>query len=138
MFDSRDVVLAFQAGEYEDGIARNSTFAEGDWNGDREFDSMDLVLALQRGKYVPSSVPLVSPATDQRQRSKESAVEIESQTNPAALNSLVRPHQSMDLDTIPGVFAELTGTNSLGDFEVEESEFDLLAEGIVGRARMVV
>ncbi|MCA9216345.1 MAG: dockerin type I repeat-containing protein, partial [Planctomycetales bacterium] len=31
-FNSSDLVTVFAAGEYEDGIARNSTWAEGDWN----------------------------------------------------------------------------------------------------------
>jgi hypothetical protein len=66
-FDSGDLVLAFQggrfvdasdwrsdwlnlaqqAGEYEDGIANNSIFEEGDWNGDGDFDSHDMVMAFQ-------------------------------------------------------------------------------------------
>ena len=45
-FDSSDLVLVFQAGEYEDGVTGNSTFVEGDWNLDGDFDSTDLVFAL--------------------------------------------------------------------------------------------
>lgn len=52
IFSSKDLVAIFQAGEYEDGIPSNSTFDEGDWNGDGEFDSADLILALQFGDYV--------------------------------------------------------------------------------------
>ena len=44
VFDSADMVQAFQAGEYEDALPGNSTFAEGDWNGDHEFESSDMVL----------------------------------------------------------------------------------------------
>ena len=50
-FDSADLVTVFQAGEYEDGIMVNSTWASGDWNGDRDFDSSDLVKAFQEGAY---------------------------------------------------------------------------------------
>ncbi len=50
-FNSSDFVAVFQRGEYEDDIADNSTWAEGDWNGDREFDSADFVLAFQSGGY---------------------------------------------------------------------------------------
>ena len=50
-FDSADLVLALQAGEYEDGLSQNSTWEEGDWNGDGEFDSSDLVFALAAGLY---------------------------------------------------------------------------------------
>lgn len=52
VFDSSDLVSVFIAGEYEDPIARNSTFATGDWNGDGEFNSSDLVLAFRHGEYV--------------------------------------------------------------------------------------
>lgn len=45
-FDSRDLMLVLQANEYQDDIQHNSTWAEGDWNGDREFDRLDLVSAL--------------------------------------------------------------------------------------------
>jgi hypothetical protein len=51
VFNSSDLVLVFQAGKYEDGLARNAAFAEGDWNGNHEFDSADLVFALQFGHY---------------------------------------------------------------------------------------
>ncbi|MCA9221541.1 MAG: PEP-CTERM sorting domain-containing protein, partial [Planctomycetales bacterium] len=51
VFDSSDFVFVFQKGEYEDGVANNSTWATGDWNGDTEFDSSDFVAAFQRGGY---------------------------------------------------------------------------------------
>jgi hypothetical protein len=46
-FDSTDLVLAWQAGHYEDGISGNASFNTGDWNADGEFDTRDLVLAFQ-------------------------------------------------------------------------------------------
>lgn len=52
VFDSKDLVQVFQHGEFEDGIYRNSIFANGDWNGDREFDSKDLLFAVQAGLYI--------------------------------------------------------------------------------------
>jgi hypothetical protein len=55
IFNSSDLIVVFQAGEYEDGIAGNSTFEEGDWNRDGDFDSADLVLAFQKGNYVSAS-----------------------------------------------------------------------------------
>jgi hypothetical protein len=51
LFNSSDLVLLFQLGQYEDGVLHNSGFDEGDWNGDGEFDSSDLVLAFQAGSY---------------------------------------------------------------------------------------
>jgi hypothetical protein len=40
--------------EYEDGIAGNSTWVEGDFNGDRECTSEDFVMALQHSVYEPT------------------------------------------------------------------------------------
>ena len=50
-FNSLDIVSLLQAGEYEDGLWRNSTWSTGDWNADGEFDRADLILALQDGGY---------------------------------------------------------------------------------------
>ena len=50
-FNSADLVNVFVAGEYEDAIGGNSTWATGDWSGNGEFDSADLVLAFQDGGY---------------------------------------------------------------------------------------
>ena len=54
----------FKAGKYEDGVDRNSTFDEGDWNGDGEFDSSDLLLAFKAGTYLRSSFVVDSLFTD--------------------------------------------------------------------------
>ena len=58
-FNSHDMVQVFQAGQYEDGVDLNSSWATGDWNGDREFDSGDLVLAFQSGGYEQGVRPAV-------------------------------------------------------------------------------
>ena len=50
-FNSSDLVLVFQAGEYEDNEGGNSTFGEGDWNGDGDFTTADLVYAFQKASY---------------------------------------------------------------------------------------
>jgi hypothetical protein len=50
-FNSSDLVLIFQEGQYEDDRPGNSTWRSGDWNGDSEFDSGDLVTAFQGGVY---------------------------------------------------------------------------------------
>ncbi|MEZ6118346.1 MAG: FG-GAP-like repeat-containing protein [Pirellulaceae bacterium] len=54
-FNSSDLVHVFEAGEYEDDIAGNSTWQTGDWNGDGDFDSSDLVFALQFAGYEASA-----------------------------------------------------------------------------------
>jgi hypothetical protein len=56
VFNSRDLVVIFQAGEYEDAALGNSTWAEGDWNCDGDFTTADLVLAFQRGGYVAAAM----------------------------------------------------------------------------------
>jgi endoglucanase len=50
-FNSADLVTVLVAGEYEDTIAGNSGWAEGDWDGDGEFTSSDLIAALTGGGY---------------------------------------------------------------------------------------
>ena len=50
-FNSNDLVLVFQAGEYEDPVALNSVWSRGDWNGDGECDSNDLIWSFQAGGY---------------------------------------------------------------------------------------
>ena len=52
LFNSADLVVVFQAGEYQDGVALNSSYETGDWNGDGEFDSSDFVFAFQKGGYL--------------------------------------------------------------------------------------
>ncbi len=54
-FDSSDLVLVFQIGQYEDGIPQNSTFEDGDWNRNGDFDSTDFVFAFQQGTYVAAA-----------------------------------------------------------------------------------
>jgi predicted outer membrane repeat protein len=62
VFNSSDLVIVFQAGQYEDGIPRNSRWSTGDWNCDREFNSSDMVMAFQAGGYVAAASPAAPPA----------------------------------------------------------------------------
>ncbi len=50
-FTTADIVQILQGGEYEDGIALNSGWAEGDFNGDGEFNSADIVYIFDVGCY---------------------------------------------------------------------------------------
>ncbi|MCA9215523.1 MAG: CotH kinase family protein [Planctomycetales bacterium] len=52
IFDSKDLVLIFQASQYEDAIEDNSTWETGDWDGDGDFNTRDLVFAFMNSKYV--------------------------------------------------------------------------------------
>ncbi len=59
-FDSADLIQVFQAGQYDDGIFGNSTWAQGDWNCDGEFDTSDLIKAFQQGGYVSKLLPALA------------------------------------------------------------------------------
>lgn len=71
LFHSDDLEQVLQAGQYEDSISGNSSWATGDWQGDGDFTSADIVKAFQDGGYergpraisaaIPEpSVPLLS------------------------------------------------------------------------------
>ena len=45
-FGTGDLVTVFAAGEYEDAIAGNSGFEEGDWDGNGDFQTGDLIFAF--------------------------------------------------------------------------------------------
>ncbi|MCA9215195.1 MAG: hypothetical protein KDB27_19140 [Planctomycetales bacterium] len=45
-FNSGDFVAVFTAGEFEDAVDGNSTWATGDWNGDGDFTTTDFVIAF--------------------------------------------------------------------------------------------
>ena len=48
VFNSGDLTVIFQHGEYEDATAGNSTWSEGDWDCDGDFTTRDFVLAFQQ------------------------------------------------------------------------------------------
>lgn len=63
-FNTSDFVQVFQRGEYEDTIASNSGWDEGDWDGDGDFGSGDLVFAFQAGGFETgprAAVPVPEP-----------------------------------------------------------------------------
>jgi hypothetical protein len=53
VFDSTDLVAAFQAGQFENGAAGRATWATGDWNCDGHFTTTDLVMAFAAAAYKP-------------------------------------------------------------------------------------
>ena len=66
VFDSSDLVHLFQINQYEDQVARNSTWTTGDWNGDQEFTSADFVFAQQHARparVAAQAVPEPTPST---------------------------------------------------------------------------
>ena len=56
-FGTADLVLVFQASQYEDAIEGNSTWATGDWNCDGDFSTVDLVFVFQNGIYDSGAAP---------------------------------------------------------------------------------
>lgn len=56
VFNSSDLILVFQAGQYEDAVAGNSGWAQGDWNCDGDFNTSDMILAFQAGSYSSAAV----------------------------------------------------------------------------------
>ena len=50
-FNSSDLVLVFNADEYEDDVSGASIWYSGDWSGDGDFTTADLVFAFQDGGY---------------------------------------------------------------------------------------
>lgn len=69
VYSPSDLVLVFQAGEYDDAVVGNSTWADGDWNCDGEFSSSDIVLAFMRGTYrtPPPAAAMVATGATTRQ-----------------------------------------------------------------------
>ena len=61
VFNLTDLIDVLANGEYEDSIAGNSTWSEGDWTNDNEFDSGDLVVALASGGYVAGAAAAAVP-----------------------------------------------------------------------------
>lgn len=59
LFNSLDLILVFQAGQYEDGVTGNSGWSNGDWDGDGEFNSADFLIAFQAGEYERTSATAV-------------------------------------------------------------------------------
>lgn len=54
MFDQQDLVWVFAGGKYEDDVADNASYEDGDWDGDGDFTSQDLVFAFTQGHFIPA------------------------------------------------------------------------------------
>ena len=59
-FNTGDFTTVFQAGEFEDRLAGNSTWGTGDWNGDGEFNTGDFITAFQQGGFERGPRPRVA------------------------------------------------------------------------------
>lgn len=65
-FDTRDLISTLQRGEYEDEIIGNSTWSDGDWNGDGDFTSEDLTFAFKAGGYLGGRRVAVAAVPDEQ------------------------------------------------------------------------
>jgi hypothetical protein len=116
LFNSQDLVIVFQAGEYEDATVGNSGWADGDWNCDGEFGTQDLVVAFQSNAYSEAALPVVKSV------GLESAAVNWSSTRGAALDRGARDTESADQLDLAAT-ARLTSPVS----EQRHSRRDLLA-----------
>ncbi|MCA9218188.1 MAG: lamin tail domain-containing protein, partial [Planctomycetales bacterium] len=113
VFNSSDLTLVFQAGQYEDSVAGNSTWATGDWNCDGEFTTSDFVTAFMYGEYsIGEATPRI--VTDRSLVSAAVApVASANQVGPDAVNdridaeSVVRPELELEQHSVDSVFAEI-------------------------------
>jgi hypothetical protein len=67
LFNTSDLITVLAAGQFEDNIADNSTWATGDWDADGDATTGDLVVALADGGFEAGPRPAVAavpePAT---------------------------------------------------------------------------
>jgi hypothetical protein len=104
LFNSTDLILVMAAGQYEDNLAGNSTWAEGDWDGDGDFGSGDVVLAFQRGGYVAAVRPMAAAAVD------AAVAGLDLQLAAAArVASLIERRVSADDSATPSPLLEISG-----------------------------
>jgi hypothetical protein len=132
LFNSGDLVQIFQRGQYEDGIAGNSGWAEGDWDCSGDFDTGDLVTAFQAGSYTAASV--AAPRTNvagailnSAQSASFASNETGSRPAPIARPSS-RNKTELELRTVEHIFSEPEVSTKVPRSSVEDIELDRLAE----------
>ena len=97
VFNSDDLILVSQRGEYEDDIDNNSTFEDGDWNGDGEFTTTDIVFAFIYGAYQNGNAAVASqPVSDRltwgRRRKKRPTPRLQGLYRLHRKRNQIRPH----------------------------------------------
>lgn len=130
IFNSTDLVSAFQIAEYEDGIEDNSGWADGDWNCDGDFNSRDFVLAFQFGGFSEAAIAGDGVSRDVAAAIVEEVIDDSPATDEADVVQPELPNQKMELpvQTLDMIFAE--NDSRLGDIkqELAEQELDSLDE----------
>ena len=79
IFNSSDLVVAFQHAQYEDDTQNNSGWSAGDWNCDGDFTTSDLVVAFQSGSYVAASHV---PSTDTKRQGSVNRSQVRARMRP--------------------------------------------------------
>ena len=109
VFNSTDLVSAFQIAKYEDGIDNNAGWADGDWNCDGDFSSRDFVLAFQFEGFSEAAVAEVDFSDDIAAAIAESsngnAVEVDEDGNQLRPEA-PRKETELSSETLDMVFAE--------------------------------
>ena len=135
-FSSRDMVVVFQHGEYEDDQAGNSTWADGDWNCDGDFNANDLTFALQWGNYerhTPApATPLAAVAAALSDLNSATSVRDNALADTQLVAVTARPQAGVELDLASREsFFQEYGSNVDDDESQTEDTADTLLSGLL-------
>ena len=103
-FDSRDLVLVFTAGLYEQTDA-SATWASGDWNCDGQFTTSDLVASFQAGSYLFAASP-ISNLAEMSLIAASLADGLNHHTDATQVDRLFQEHSAQPSDTRAGNLLE--------------------------------
>ena len=98
-FNSADLSLVFQSGQYEDDISGNATWDTGDWDGDGDFTSSDLILAMNLGHFEADANQIVSPIeveTSESRLSSPTMADTTAATDQAFADEMLVLYASLD------------------------------------------
>ena len=125
-FGTPDLVTVFAAGEYEDGVAGNSTFREGDWNCSGDFDTNDLVFVFTQGTFDPLAAVAapsgVAGAIDQTDASTDEVEAVQDEA--AQIDTAEGGPAVLDAADVDNIFAG--GDNGLKAIDASEMDLDEL------------
>ncbi len=125
IFNSSDFVHVFQIGEYEDAIDGNSTWEDGDWDGDADFTTADMVLAFQTGGYSAFASPELSlqvqPESSLGNRTLLAAALDEPEERPLFAASRTATPSTGDSEAVKRPLLELVDSSFESLFEGDES-----------------
>ena len=124
VFDSNDLIRLFQFNEFEDGIAGNSVYSDGDWDLNGEFDSQDLLFALDRMGYQTGTPPAAvaaaiaadaTPPNDPPQIRRQTVVSVEVPAKQPSVDTATRDLIFKDFDS---ALSDVEGKSDSGGWEL--------------------